>query len=565
VTLERGPEGAQRLNGRRALALEPLGLLADADMVDEHSHDAHLVRVAVGGEGRKQHLLLDAEVVRAVLAPELEEDIPRGRRVRLGRAAQALGGDERDVVVAGERLKGGMALHRSDGDILRAMSRMLPQPGRPEDVLRHIGPQADVILPLANGEPVGLIDTLEEHAETLEGVRVHQMHALHERPYILGAFGDRLRHVSYFLSAATREPFWDGCCDLVPNHFSEMPQLLQESLPRPLVLAAASPPDRHGYFSLGTNADYVASLIGRVPFFLEVNGQMPCTFGLNQLHASDVLGWCEADRPLVEVSPAQPDARDRAIAAAIVEQIPDHATLQIGIGAFPTRCSRRCATIMDSASTPSCSPTGSSTSSSAALSRGRTSSCAATRSRRRSASGPSTCTTGCTTTVRWSCCRSTSSTTRGGSRRKSDFISINATTEVDLYGQCASETIAGRYWSSSGGQADFARGAMYSPGGKAFIVLHSTTSKGRSRIRVRLTEGSVVTTLKNTVDHVVTEWGIAKLRGRALAERAEALIAIAHPDHRDALGREAGLTRSGAARVAEPLAGRRARASAPAG
>jgi hypothetical protein len=228
-----------------------------------------------------------------------------------------------------------MALHRSDGDILRAMSRMLPQPGRPEDVLRHIGPQADVILPLANGEPVGLIDTLEEHAETLEGVRVHQMHALHERPYILGAFGDRLRHVSYFLSAATREPFWDGCCDLVPNHFSEMPQLLQESLPRPLVLAAASPPDRHGYFSLGTNADYVASLIGRVPFFLEVNGQMPRTFGLNQLHASDVLGWCEADRPLVEVSPAQPDARDRAIAAAIVEQIPDHATLQIGIGGIP--------------------------------------------------------------------------------------------------------------------------------------------------------------------------------------------------------------------------------------
>jgi len=100
-----------------------------------------------------------------------------------------------------------------------------------------------------------------------------------------------------------------------------------------------------------------------------------------------------------------------------------------------------------------------------------------------------------------------------------DFISINATTEVDLYGQCASETIAGRYWSSSGGQADFARGAMYSPGGKAFIVLHSTTNSGRSRIRTRLTEGSVVTTLKNTVDHVVTEWGIARLRGRLVPAR----------------------------------------------
>ena len=100
--------------------------------------------------------------------------------------------------------------------------------------------------------------------------------------------------------------------------------------------------------------------------------------------------------------------------------------------------------------------------------------------------------------------------------RERDFISINATTEVDLFGQCASETIAGRYWSSSGGQADFARGAMYSEGGKAFIVLHSTTGKGRSRIRARLTEGSVVTTLKNTVDHVVTEWGS---RGCAAAPR----------------------------------------------
>ena len=113
--------------------------------------------------------------------------------------------------------------------------------------------------------------------------------------------------------------------------------------------------------------------------------------------------------------------------------------------------------------------------------------------------------------------------------REDDFISINATTEVDLYGQCASETIAGRYWSSSGGQADFARGAMYSTRGQAFIVLHSTTSKGRSRIRARLTEGSVVTTLKNTVDNVVTEFGIAHLRGASLAERARAADRVAAP------------------------------------
>jgi acyl-CoA hydrolase len=119
------------------------------------------------------------------------------------------------------------------------------------------------------------------------------------------------------------------------------------------------------------------------------------------------------------------------------------------------------------------------------------------------------------------------------------FVSVNATTEVDLFGQCASETVSGRYWSSSGGQADFARGALYSEGGSAFVVVRSTTRDGRSRIRTRLSDGSVVTTLKNTVDHVVTEWGVAELRGRSLAQRARALIDVAHPSFRDQLESEA--------------------------
>jgi acyl-CoA hydrolase len=120
------------------------------------------------------------------------------------------------------------------------------------------------------------------------------------------------------------------------------------------------------------------------------------------------------------------------------------------------------------------------------------------------------------------------------------FVSINATVEVDLIGQCASETVSGRYWSSSGGQADFARGAMYSPHGRAFIVLPSTAMDGTvSRIRGALTPGSVVTTPKNTVDRIVTEHGIAEMRGRSIAERARALIAIADPRFRDELTAEA--------------------------
>jgi acyl-CoA hydrolase len=124
--------------------------------------------------------------------------------------------------------------------------------------------------------------------------------------------------------------------------------------------------------------------------------------------------------------------------------------------------------------------------------------------------------------------------------REECFVSINATTEVDLVGQCASETVAGRYWSSSGGQSDFARGAMYSPRGKAFVVLPATAAGGTlSRIRSTLTPGSVVTTLKNTVDHVVTEYGVAEMRGRSISQRATDLIAIAAPQFRDALTAEA--------------------------
>src|SRR5829696_2921202 len=447
------------------------------------------------------------------------------------------------------------------------MTRPLPRIGRPEDVLAHVGPNADVILPLANGEPVGVLDVLERENERLSGVRVHQMHALHERPYIHGAYGDRLRHVSYFLSGATRKAYWEGGCDLVPNHFSEMPRLLQLSTRYPVVLAAASPPDRAGYFSLGTNADYVAALIGKVPFFLEVNERMPRTFGLNQVHASQLLGFCEADRPLVEVAPAVPDDRDRAIAASIVERIPDGATLQVGIGGIPNAVLEALGEHRGLGIHTELLADGIVDLVEAGVATG-------VRKQLRRNKVEATFCLGTQRLYDW--------LHDNGAvellpvdlvndprriAREEDFISINATTEVDLYGQCASETIAGRYWSSSGGQADFARGAMYSPRGQAFIVLHSTTGSGRSRIRLRLTEGSVVTTLKNTVDHVVTEWGIAKLRGRSLADRARALIAVAHPDHREALEREAHdagvLGRSGATDGAP--ADRRTRATAPSG
>src|SRR3954469_7939140 len=196
--------------------------------------------------------------------------------------------------------------------------------GPPQAVLDLVSDGDDLIVPLANGEPVAVLDALEQGAADgrFTGVRVHQMHAVHDRPYLHGAVRDQLLHVSYFLSPVTRPAFHAGGCELVPNHFSEVPRLLRETTRCSMVLAAAAPMDRHGYFSLGTNCDYVAPFIGHVPFFLEVNQQMPRTFGRNQVHVSQVAGWCEVDRPLHAIEPQVPSPDDERIAAFVAERVP---------------------------------------------------------------------------------------------------------------------------------------------------------------------------------------------------------------------------------------------------
>lgn len=409
----------------------------------------------------------------------------------------------------------------------------LPAPVDPSAVLDHLPVDADVVVPLANGEPTAVLDAIEAGVDGLQGVRIHQMHALRDRAYLHAApDDDRLRHVSYFLSHITRPAFWAGTVDLVPNNFSEVPLILQRSTNCALVVAACSPPDRHGYFSLGTNADYVSSLIGRVPFFLEATPHMPRTRGANVIHHSQIVGWCESDRPLVEVPRPEPGPVDRAIAAHVAARIPDGATIQVGIGTIA-------AAVLDALGSHrglgihtellhdgmvDLVEAGVVTGVNKEVRRNRI------------------VTTFCLGTRRlYDWLDDNASVELLGVdfvndprviARMKRFASVNATTEVDLLGQCASETIGGRYWSSSGGQADFARGAMYAEEGQAFIVTPSITRDGRSRIVPTLAAGSVVTTIKNTVDHVVTEHGVAELRGRSLAQRARALIAIAHPDHR---------------------------------
>jgi acyl-CoA hydrolase len=406
-------------------------------------------------------------------------------------------------------------------------------PSSPSVVLDHIDPGTEIIVPLANGEPTAVLDVIEEAAPGLEGIRVHQMHALHDRQYLAGAFGDRMVHLSYFLSHVTRPHFLNGTVGLIPAHFSEVYAIMRDRTNDPLVISTASPPDRHGYFSLGVSADYTSSFIGRkARFFLEVTEHMPRTFGRNQLHISQVAGWCRTDRPLVSVPPREPDEIDRAIAQFVAERIPDGATIQTGIGAIPNAIMAALHDHRDLGIHTELLSDGVVDLIESGVVNGVRKDLNRTKTVGTFALG--------TDRLHQFLHENTAielwpvryvNDPRVISRERG-FVSINATLSVDFLGQCASETINGSYFSSSGGQNDFARGAMYSEGGQGFVVLHSTTSAGRSRIVPRLAPGDAVTTPKNTVDKVVTEHGVAELRGRSIRERTRALIAVAHPDHR---------------------------------
>ncbi len=409
-----------------------------------------------------------------------------------------------------------------------------------EDVLAYVPPGADVIMPLSNGEPKSIIDALDANANLLDGVRIHQMHSLYDHPYMHCAYGDRLRHVTYFLSEIGRAAYRDGGCSFVPAHFSDMPRVLQRTTKCSLLVARAAPPDRHGFFSLGTNADYSARFLGEIPTFLEVNPNMPRTFGENNVHESQIVGWCEADDPLVAVKPSPISDLDRRIAELVADRIPNGATIQAGIGSVPNAL------------------------------------CEILTGHRELGVHTELISDGVVGLVESGAATGIRKTTRPGKvvatfafgspavydfltdnpivemlpvdwvndprviGRESTFVSINATVEVDFLGQCNSETIDGRLFSGSGGQADFARGAMHSTNGQGFVVLHSTAKNDTiSRIVSRLSYGSAVTTDKNTVDKVVTEYGVAELHGRSINERTRALIAIAHPAHRERLEKEA--------------------------
>lgn len=415
-----------------------------------------------------------------------------------------------------------------------------------EAVLEHVSPGMHIISPIQNAAPNALLRALDDGAERLEDVTVHHMDPWESLPFMEGAYPGRLRHVDYFLGPGSRENFHAGHCDLVPVDFAQVPATIREFSPPGLAVTMVSEVDDHGFFSMGTNADYVASFIGQVPFFVEVNANMPRTFGRNHIHISQVVGVTRNDAPMITVEPPLAGPIDEAIAELIADRVPDGACLQLGVGKLPNAFLSKLTGHKNLGIHTEALSDGVMELVQAGVING-------SRKTGRPFKHVTTFAVGSQRLMDW--LHNNPSVAMlpvdivNDPRvigQEHNLYSVNATSEVDLYGQAASETIAGRYWSGAGGQADFARGCRFSPGGHGFIVTPSQTSKGISRITLSLTPGSPVTTHKNIIENVVTEYGIASLRGKSVADRAAALIAIAHPDHRERLSaqaREAGLTR----------------------
>ena len=346
---------------------------------------------------------------------------------------------------------------------------------------------------------------------------------------------------SWFSSGGARKAVNAGYADILPAYYRDVPRHIRVEYEYDAFCVSVSPMDSHGYFSLANNGSYAEAMVDKAKrIFVEVNDQQPRCLCGTQIHVSQVDAIVEFNHELPVLPPVVIDETSRTIGNLIAEQIPDGACIQLGIGAIPDATGMALKakhdlgihTEMFTDSMVELIECGAVNNSKKQIHRGKS-----------------------VTTFAY------------GSKRIYDYIddnpaieilpvdyvndpavickndnmiSINAALEVDFFGQVCAESVGTKHMSGSGGQIDYVRGACQSKGGKSFIAFTSTAKGGTiSKIKPILTPGAICTTSKNDVDYIVTEYGIAHLRGRSLGERTKQLIAIAHPDFRDELTFEA--------------------------
>lgn len=386
--------------------------------------------------------------------------------------------------------------------------------------------------------PIDLLQGLVAEAPRLKDVSLHHLHIEGKAEYTLPQYKDSFRGRNFFVGANVRSRLDSDRIDYMPCFLSEIPGLFRSRrVPLDVALLHLSPPDRHGYCSLGLSTDIAIAATQCAPILLaQINKNMPRVHGPGLVHISRLNAYIEVDTPLFE--PAVEITPEASKIGELVASLVDNgATLQVGIGAIPEAVLRGLVGHQD----------------------------LGVHSEMYSDGMIDLIETGVVNNSKKTILpgQSVSSFMVGTSRLHkyvddnvscfqlgSDFVNsptvvgknpkvcaINSAVEVDLTGQVGADSIGCKIISGVGGQVDFIRGAALSEGGKAIIALTSRTKNGRPRIVHTLTPGGGVVTSRNDSHFVVTEYGIADLTAKTLGERVKAMIQIAHPDDREALER----------------------------
>ena len=390
---------------------------------------------------------------------------------------------------------------------------------------------------------------LAARREVLENVKIRSCLSMRPRAVVEDdPDGKHFFLFSWHFSGYDRKKHDAGRCNYMPLNLGEVPDYYRRFLdPVDIAILKTCPMDQDGYFNFSAANLWHRAVIERARMVIaEVSRSLPYVYGdQNGVHVSEVDYIIEGDHePAPELPNPPPNEVDRAVARRIAAEVEDGACLQIGIGGMPNAV---CTSLLESGVRDLGVHTEMLTDGLAELYRaGRI-----TGSRKRLDPGKIVYTFALgssdlyATTNRNSdlhCCPVDYTNSPHIIMQNDRVISINNTTQIDLQGQTASESDGHRHISGTGGQLQFVRGAYASKGGKSFICLASTYDKRgerRSRIVLNLTPGNIVTTPRSDVMYIVTEYGMVNLKGKSVAERALALISLAHPDFREHLERQA--------------------------
>ncbi len=410
------------------------------------------------------------------------------------------------------------------------------------DAVRQVRNGDFIVVPTGVGEPPALLTALSEQRRSFRDVKVAQILAVRKYGYIDPETTEHVRHVAFFFGGATRAGGQEGWIDFIPNHFSEIPDQIQRGLiPSDVVFSMASPMDEEGYFALSLAADYTMAAVAKArAVVLEVNPNVPFAHGDCKVHISQVAALVESSEPVFEVGLPKIGPVQQAIGKYVAEFIHDGDTLQIGYGGIPDAVVMQLTHKHDLGVHTEMIGDGILTLVEAG---------AVTNQRKNYLPGKMVATFALGSNKLYKYMHKNPALEMHPVNYTNDpalaglndnLVAINATMQIDLMGQCGSESLGSMPYSGTGGQADFVRSANRSKGGRAFIVLPATAKNDTlSRIVPTLTPGTHVSTGKNEINYVVTEFGVAQLRGKSAKQRAQELIAIAHPDFRAELTEQA--------------------------